>query len=405
MEIWERYHRRLQAVGAYRDFLHLPPIQELWLLVGELASETPDGNFLMGRFAEIFYELQKAGHDSLGSYLWEHLRYDETPYGMAAANGTADPHLTAAAWQDIETFAALAAIDEETWAQTIAAVVGMDAAMLLPRWRADDTLSFDAVNDAYRRDGAGAFARHKAFLWTDHTLLPVADPDLDEYELIGYEEERKEVWDNTRALLSGCFVNNMLLYGSAGTGKSATIKSLLREPDFTDLRIIELDKEQLRDIPTLLRRLAGLRQKFILFIDDLSFETADAGYSVLKTVLEGSIEKRPANVVIYATSNRRHLMRETFSDRGDDEVNLRESIAERTALSERFGIRVLFRPLNKLQYLEMVRAMAVQSGLSMEDTVLEKYALRWEREQASRTPRSARQLIRYLLAQQDANTQ
>ncbi len=401
MEPWTTFARRLRAVGAYREFLRLPPVQMLQLLIEELASDTPDGDRLMDHFAGVFYELQRAGWDSLGGYLWEHLRYDETPYGMAAASGTANPSLTDAARQDIETFAALASLDGETWRQAIAATVGEKTAALLPLWRADDTLSFDALNDAYRRDGAGAFARHKAFLWTGHTLLPVADPDLEEYALIGYEDERREVWDNTRALLSGCFVNNMLLYGAAGTGKSATVKSLLREPDFGDLRIIELDKQQLSDIPALVRRLAGLRQKFILFIDDLSFETADVGYSVLKTVLEGSIEKRPANVVIYATSNRRHLMRETFSERGDDEVHLRESIAERTALSERFGIRVLFRSLNKDQYLSMVHTMAEQAGLVMEEAALEKAALQWEREQASRTPRSARQLVQYLLSQQN----
>ena len=156
------------------------------------------------------------------------------------------------------------------------------------------------------------------------------------------------------------------------------------------------NQQQLADIPVLIRSLDGLRQKFILFIDDLSFETADVGYSVLKTVLEGSLEKRPANVVIYATSNRRHLMRETFSERGDDEINLRESIEERTALSERFGIRVLFRGLNKNQYLEMVQALAKQAGISMETEALNKMALQWEREHASRTPRSARQFIQYL---------
>ena len=202
--------------------------------------------------------------------------------------------------------------------------------------------------------------------------------------------------DNTRALLAGHSVNNMLLYGAAGTGKSATVKGLLSVPEFSDLRIIEIDKQELSDIPALLRRLNGLRQKFILFIDDLSFENADVGYSVLKTVLEGSIEKRPANVVIYATSNRRHLMRETFSERGDDEVNIRESIEERTALSERFGIRVLFRGLNKNQYLDMVRLLAEQVGLDIEPEALNKMALQWEREHASRTPRGAQQFIRYL---------
>lgn len=394
MDSWKMYARRLWAISAYRDFLFLPPVQMLQVLVEKLAAEESDE--LLWAYADVFYQLQLAGHDSLGAYLWEHLRYDETPYGDAAAKGTANAALTVAAKRDIETFGALAAIDGDTWRQAIAQTAGAEAAALLPAWRADHTLTFEAVTAEYEKNGAGEFARYKAFLWAEHTLLPVPDPDLEEYELIGYEDERKEVQDNTRALLAGHSVNNMLLYGAAGTGKSATVKGLLKVPEFGDLRIIEINKQELADIPALIRRLTGLRQKFILFIDDLSFENADVGYSVLKTVLEGSIEKRPDNVVIYATSNRRHLMRETFSERGDDEVNIRESIEERTALSERFGIRVLFRNLNKNQYLDMVQALAAQAGLDVEAETLKRQALQWEMEHASRTPRSAKQFIQYL---------
>ena len=396
MKSWKEFARRLRAVAAYRDLLSLPPVRSLQALVEQLAQDMPDGAALISDYADTFYQLQLAGHDSLGSYLWEHLRYDETPYGDAAARGTANASLTAAARRDLETFGALAALDGAEWKRAVAAAAGEEAAALLPEWRGDDTLSFEGLTAEYEKNGAGEFARYKAFAWANHTLLPVPDPDLEEHELIGYEEERKEVQDNTRALLAGHSVNNMLLYGAAGTGKSATVKGLLKVPDFGDLRIIQMDKQQLEDIPALMRRLAGLRQKFILFIDDLSFETADVGYSVLKTVLEGSIEKRPANVVIYATSNRRHLMRETFSERGDDEINIRESIEERTALSERFGIRVLFRGLNKNQYLDMVQALAKQVGIEKEAEELNQLALQWEREHASRTPRSAQQFIKYL---------
>jgi predicted AAA+ superfamily ATPase len=188
----------------------------------------------------------------------------------------------------------------------------------------------------------------------------------------------------------------MLLYGEAGTGKSATVKNLLNLEGFGDLRIIEIDKEQLSDMPELIRTLGGRRQKFILFIDDLSFESAEGGYSVLKTVLEGGLEKRPDNVVIYATSNRRHLMRETFSERGGDEVNLHETIQERTALSERFGIRVLFVGLNQDDYLALVEKLAAQAGIEKPREQLWKEAIQWEREHASRTPRAAQQFVDYL---------
>ena len=395
MENWNDHARRLWTVSAYRELMRLPALQALQTLVEALAEDAPGEKRLLEAYTGAFYQLQAAGHDSLGGYLWEHLRYDETPYGDAAARGTANDALTEAARRDIAALGRLAALPGSAWQAAVAQRTGVEEAAL-PAWRGDDTLTFEAVTAAYEQNGAGEFARYKAFVWENHVLLPVRDPDLEEYDLIGYEDERREVYENTRALLAGHSVNNMLLYGAAGTGKSATVKSLLKKPEFGDLRMIELDKQQLADIPALIRSLDGLRQKFILFIDDLSFETADVGYSVLKTVLEGSIEKRPANVVIYATSNRRHLMRETFSDRGDDEVNLRESIEERTALSERFGIRVLFRGLNKNQYLDMVQALARQAGLAVEKETLNKMALQWEREHASRTPRSARQFIQYL---------
>lgn len=391
---WKKYDIRLQAVSAYRSTLRLPPMRALTRLVSALAQGRE--RHLISTYADVFYRLQEAGHDSLGGYLWEHLCYDETPYGDAASRGVENAALADAARRDIATFSALCALTGEQWLEAVGNVVGTEMLHWLPQWRSDDTLKFDALTERYRRDGAGEFSRYKAFLWDGAELTPVADPDLESYDLIGYEEERRAVWENTRALLEGHSVNNILLYGAAGTGKSATVKSLLKEPEFGDLRIIELNKQRLDRIPALIRRLTHLRQKFVLFIDDLSFESADSGYSVLKTVLEGSIEKRPSNVVIYATSNRRHLMRETFSERGDDEVNRRESISERTALSERFGIRVLFRALNKTQYLEMVHAMAQHEGIDRKAEELERQALQWEREHACRTPRSARQFIRYL---------
>lgn len=392
MEQWKELAQRLCAVSAYREFLQLPAMEALGRLVRALAAGGA-GGALMDAYAETFYQLQLAGHDSLGGYLWEHLRYDETPYGDAAGRGAANDSLTAAARQDIETFGALAAIKSGVWKSAVAAAAG-EGADLLPAWRADDTLTFEAVTAAYRENGAGEYARHKAFLWTDHTLLPVADPDLEEHALIGYEDERKEVYDNTRALLSGHSVNNMLLYGAAGTGKSATVKSLLKVPEFSDLRIIEVDKQQLADIPALIRRLAGLRQKFILFVDDLSFETADVGYSVLKTVLEGSIEKRPANVVIYATSNRRHIIRESFADRQGDEVHRRDWLASSTSLSDRFGLEITFSTPDKDEYLEIIDFLAEQAGLTLPAEELHLLAERFALRKGGRSPRTAQQFIR-----------
>ena len=211
--------------------------------------------------------------------------------------------------------------------------------------------------------------------------------------MLGYELQREQVIANTRAMLEGKAVNNVLLYGDSGTGKSATVKSLLSQPGFDQLRLIEVQKEGLADMPRLMRTLGGRRLKFILFIDDLAFDKDDTTYSVMKTILEGGLERRPANVAIYATSNRRHLVRQTFSDRAGDEVDASETIQEKTSLAERFGLRIPYLALNQGDYLTMVERMAELYGVKLDKQELRTGALRWEMRHPGRTPRTAKQFI------------
>ena len=186
---------------------------------------------------------------------------------------------------------------------------------------------------------------------------------------------------------------NVLVQGDSGTGKSATVKSLLSLPGFEDLRLIEVQKEELGGMPELIRTLAGRRRKFILFIDDLAFDQDDRTYSVLKTILEGGLERRPSNVAVYATSNRRHLVRQTFSDRAGDEVDASETIQEKTSLSDRFGLRIPYLALNKIEFLALVDRMAEQAGIASGGEALHAAALRWEMRHPGRTPRTAKQFI------------
>lgn len=253
---------------------------------------------------------------------------------------------------------------------------------------------FDSLTAFYQSHGAGEFARYRAFLWEDGALLPVADPDCPQpEELLGYELQRGQVEENTRKLAAGKRANNVLLFGDGGTGKSAAVKSMLRLPGMEDLRLIQVEKENLTGLPSLIRSLAGRRQKFILFIDDLAFDQDDRTYSALKTILEGSLEKRPVNIAIYATSNRRHLVRQTFSDRAGDEVDAFETISEKTALAERFGLRIPYLTMDKGDYLALVDHLAAQAGLGMDRAQLHAQAMTWEIRHAGRTPRTARQFI------------
>ena len=211
--------------------------------------------------------------------------------------------------------------------------------------------------------------------------------------MMGYSLQREQVIANTRAFLAGKRINDVLLYGDSGTGKSATVKTLLTVPGFEALRLIEIQKDGLRGMPALIRDLSGRKQRFILFIDDLAFDQDDHTYSVVKTILEGGLEKRPANVAIYATSNRRLLVRQTFSDRQGDEVDRQETIQEKTALSDRFGLRIPYLALTKAEFLDLVERMAAQRGLPMATEELRRRAIQWDMRFPGRTPRGARQFL------------
>ena len=250
------------------------------------------------------------------------------------------------------------------------------------------------LRQAYLREGVGPLARHKAFVWEDGTLIPVPHPDCPTSEqLMGYEHHRNQVVQNTRALLAGKYVNNVLLYGESGTGKSATVKHLLTLPGMEQLRLIEADKENLSGLPALIRSLEGQPLKFIIFIDDLTFDRDDPTYSVLKTILEGGVERRPQNVAIYATSNRRHLVRQTISERAGDEMDRNETIREKTSLADRFGLRILYQGLSRGEFLDLVDLFAAQHGCTLPQEQLHQQAIAWERHHGSTTPRTALQFV------------
>ena len=380
----------LRGVAAYRPVVDEPVMRLALGVLDKLSAG--DGSGAVEDYARLFYALRSAGSRSLGEWLDGRLRDRESPYAALVERGG-----EAAARRDIETFTLLAELD---WDQVLAEVGGKapreygPVLANLPRWRGSSPFSFAELTEFYRANGAGLFARHRAFLWEDGALCPVEQPDCPGAdEMLGYELQRNRVIANTRAMLEGNLVNNVLLYGDSGTGKSATVKNLLTLPGFEALRLIEVQKEGLADLPRLIRTLGGRRLKFILFIDDLAFDQDDKTYSSLKTILEGGLEKRPVNVAIYATSNRRHLVRQNFSDRGTDEVDAFETISEKTALAERFGLRIPYMTMSKSEYLALIDHLAGLYHVEMNREVLHAKAMEWEIRHAGRTPRVARQFI------------
>jgi predicted AAA+ superfamily ATPase len=217
-------------------------------------------------------------------------------------------------------------------------------------------------------------------------------------DLVGYEYEREPVVQNAERFAAGLPANNALLYGERGTGKSSTVKALLNEFGDRGLRLIEVPKEHLEDFHELLAPLRDRRERFILYVDDLSFEEQETHYKALKAILEGGIEARPDNVILYATSNRRHLVRERFADRqamvsDDDDVHGMDSLEEKLSLSDRFGIHVTFGTPNQERYLEIVESLAARRGIALANGELRSRALSWAQRQNGRSGRTARQFI------------
>ena len=386
---------QLRGLSAFRSLLDTPLLKDALQLLDAAARR--DGEGALAAYDQMFYRLKAEGYSGLGTWLWDTLRYTETPYGDLAGSGRSDPELERAALRDAETLLQLAQLGAEDIRVALKPILTEEYVSVLdnlPAWETGAPFTFEELAAFYRENGAGLYAKYRAFLWEEGRLVPVADPDCPHpVELLGYDQQRKQVLDNTRLLVEGKPSNNVLLFGDGGTGKSATVKSMLYLPGMENLRLIEIQKENLVGMPRLIRSLAGRRQSFILFIDDLAFDQDDKTYSSLKTILEGGLEKRPLNVAIYATSNRRHLVRQTFSDRAGDEVDAFETISEKTALAERFGLRIPYMTMSKSEYLALIDHLAGLYHVEMNREVLHAKAMEWEIRHAGRTPRVARQFI------------
>lgn len=261
-----------------------------------------------------------------------------------------------------------------------------------------------ALTDVYRQHGAGIFSLHRAFrLSADGSLTPVPDESEALSTLVGYEGQKAKLRANTEAFLAGRGANNVLLYGDAGTGKSTCVRALLAEYPESLLRVIELPKDRLLLLPQLADALGKRRCRFLLFLDDLSFEEDETAYKQLKAAIEGGLAALPENVRIYATSNRRHLIRETWQDRSDMEhdgdIHRSDTMEEKLSLSARFGLRLYFPNPTFAEYHAIVEELAKRRGA--DGAALRQAASTWQVRQGSRSGRTARQFVDDYLSRLD----
>jgi uncharacterized protein len=263
--------------------------------------------------------------------------------------------------------------------------------------------------DYYRQNGVGLFGQYWAFRWLGGELQGIATPDPIRLEsLVGYELPKVTLVQNTEALLKGLPALHVLLYGSRGTGKSSLVKALLTEYGRQGLRLVEVSKSDLTDLPLIVDRLRHLLQKFIIFVDDLSFEEDDDAYKSLKVVLEGSLTARSPNLVVYATSNRRHLIREFYGDRprpqDADEIHAWDTMQEKLSFSDRFGLTLTFEPADQDTYLTIVFHLAQQAGITLEPENLQFRALQWATRHNGRSGRTARQFVDFLVSSERSSS-
>ena len=391
------WNARLHGLVVFRSLLDDPVVAKLLDLTDRMEAGAPGYGLVCDAVAQ--FEAALFEHTTnWGSYLSAAVLEAETVCVRQAASGTLAPALQTALDSELAFLQALCGLTlDELLAAAGSATGQAQELAFLPRWETsgiDLPAAYAQRMSEVGKKGYGMFAKHHVFTVENGQLVPVKYPDPQRLsELPGYEKEREKVIANTKALLAGMPANNVLLYGDAGTGKSSAVKAIANEFAPEGLRLVEVKKNQLYQIPDLMDKLAANPLKFILFIDDLSFTANDDNFAALKAILEGSVGGRAKNIAVYATSNRRHLIKETLTDRTGDDIHEADTRQELMSLSARFGLTVTFQRPEKARFENILAELAKQHGIDMPmDQLLvkaEAFAIR----AGGRSPRVAKQFI------------
>ena len=391
------WNARLHGLVVFRSLLDDPVVAKLLDLTDRMEAGAPGYGPVCDAVAQ--FEAALFEHTTnWGSYLSAAVLEAETVCVRQAASGTLAPALQTALDSELAFLQALCGLTlDELLAAAGSATGQAQELAFLPRWETsgiDLPAAYAQRMSEVGKKGYGMFAKHHVFTVENGQLVPVKYPDPQRLsELPGYEKEREKVIANTKALLAGMPANNVLLYGDAGTGKSSAVKAIANEFAPEGLRLVEVKKTQLYQIPDLMDKLAANPLKFILFIDDLSFTVNDDNFAALKAILEGSVGGRAKNIAVYATSNRRHLIKETLTDRTGDDIHEADTRQELMSLSARFGLTVTFQRPEKARFETILAELAKQHGIDMPmDQLLvkaEAFAIR----AGGRSPRVAKQFI------------
>ncbi|MBD2301866.1 ATP-binding protein [Nostoc sp. FACHB-87] len=411
--------RQAASLLLYQSVLQSEAAIAFLELLQAIRYTDADGRSCLQAYGNYFHALA-ASRQNWEDHLISQILLAENPFSRLAQQQDfreLPPALIAAAQHDLHILQSLYECSTASLSEWVQAVTHLPVSPVvwyqehnpttnqtlhLPDW---DNWA-DAVEELaayYQKFGVGLFAEYRALRWQDGQFVGIPYPDpIKLSTLVGYEWQRDALLKNTEFLLAGETALHVLLYGSRGSGKSSLVKSLLNEYSDRNLRLLEVGKSDLHDLPKIVEQLRGLPQKFIIFVDDLSFEEDDDAFKALKVVLEGNLTARPQNVVVYATSNRRHLIREYFADRptpkDNEEIHAWDTMQEKLSFSDRFGLTLTFEPANQNTYLTIIRHLATQAKINLSPEDLEYQALQWATRHNGRSGRTARQFIDFLKA-------
>ncbi len=412
----QSYRQALDALLIYGDMFGDPVGEGFRALLEALLQAR--ASTCLRAYGHWFQALAWA-EETWSSYVVRRLIYADNPFTRQVQTRSLEqlpPALVQAVCSDLVNLQYLHDLDGgevSTWVQEIADLPAPPVAWVgasptpLPFEFAPDLAWVDGLSSLahhYRQEGVGVFGQYRALRWQAQALEGIAYPDpIRLAQLTAYDRPRQDLIQNTLALLRGYPALNVLLYGSRGSGKSSLVKALVNEYYRQGLRLIEVPRAGLEDLPEIMDHLRPLPQKFIIFVDDLAFETDDAAFKALKVVLEGGLTARPDNVVVYATSNRRHLVPEYFGDRpqprDQEEVQAWDAVQEKLSFSDRFGLTLTFGPADQQTYLTIVNHLAQSAAITLDRDQLTAQALQWATRHNGRSGRTARQFIDWIRGQ------
>lgn len=395
--------KNMNKVTKIKYYMEALCVYDLWedeLYQGLFELLNSAEEYVIGAYSSFYKLVLRAG--SVREHISKSILTNENLFTKSACGGFADDKIIETAKSDLAMLEEIAGITADDIISHIENNEIKEILNTLPKFKSGQAVSpldtdwedkIDDLIEYHKRNGYGKFAKHIAFTWRNGELCPVTSIDpITLNDLKNYEVQRQKVVDNTESFVTGHPANNVLLYGDRGTGKSSTVHALLNEYHNRGLRMIEIPKSTVSELTLIREAIADAPLKFIIYIDDLSFDSNDSSFSELKAALEGSLSGKQANTLIYATSNRRHLIKESFSDR-QNEMNLNDIMQEQLSLSDRFGLSITFINPNKAEYLDIVKKIAADRGLNADEEKLCFKAEQWATRRGGRSPRCAKQFI------------